>query len=691
MGLPSRTARLALADPYSAQASITGLRFQDVLPLNIKDFGAVGDGVADDTLAINNALQAAADLGGAVVFGPTGTYLNSGIIINGSHISLVGAGRGLTIFKLKAASNVAPIRTIAATQAYPALTRLTDLYFADFSIDGNFYNQTTSPAPYFEADGLWVKYAERVVVDNVEAYDTWTDGVLFQAVQRGVIRNCLFRRNGQATVTIDNQPTTASANGASTGTLTNGAAGYGVNAYQNKLVYVFSGTGAGQVRGIQSNTATVLTVSDPWDVLPDATSKWRVLTANTNASGIGVRGLIAVAELAASIDIVIANNIVEANTGTGNGIFVSGDIQNGTVLFNGKHINIVGNVVINPYDEGIEVKNTNDTTITGNTVCGSVGGSDGRNISDAILVREAQNAVVTGNYVRDYYNGITAATFTVSLASDISITGNTVINCNKDLVNGRGIKLLAQGGFNIFSIAVGSNRVYNSGKAAIGASVSGGSIIHQVSVVGNTLAGGSFVGIWFDNATVRDALIVGNTCANNGAGGGGFGSGIYIDACSNILVASNRCYDDAVAPQNYGITLANACNQLECVDNNVYGNVTSGLRLSAFSGNNPRVENNNGWNIAGVSGDRGDTSPTFTVGTDQEVQRFATALTANRTITLASANTAVNGNRFRVVRTGLGAFTLDVGGVKTIPAGTAAFVDVAYDGTAWRLVAYGTL
>lgn len=89
-----------------------------------------------------------------------------------------------------------------------------------------------------------------------------------------------------------------------------------------------------------------------------------------------------------------------------------------------------------------------------------------------------------------------------------------------------------------------------------------------------------------------------------------------------------------------------------------------------------------------VSADRGDASVTLNAETDVPIQRFATTLTANRVVTLG---TGANGSWFTITRTGLGAFTLDVGGLKTIPSGTAAFVDVAHDGTAWRLVRYGTL
>ena len=92
----------------------------------------------------------------------------------------------------------------------------------------------------------------------------------------------------------------------------------------------------------------------------------------------------------------------------------------------------------------------------------------------------------------------------------------------------------------------------------------------------------------------------------------------------------------------------------------------------------------------GVSADRGDTSVTLDIALDKEVQHFATALTANRTVSLPTAK-VWNGAKFRIVRTGLGAGTLDVNTIKTIPANTAAFIEVTCDGTLWYLTGYGLL
>jgi len=69
------------------------------------------------------------------------------------------------------------------------------------------------------------------------------------------------------------------------------------------------------------------------------------------------------------------------------------------------------------------------------------------------------------------------------------------------------------------------------------------------------------------------------------------------------------------------------------------------------------------------------------------IQIWSTALTENRTITLDTTS-AVDGDTFTIQRTAGGAFTLDVGGLKTIPASIKAEVVVRYNGSAWTLISY---
>jgi hypothetical protein len=98
---------------------------------------------------------------------------------------------------------------------------------------------------------------------------------------------------------------------------------------------------------------------------------------------------------------------------------------------------------------------------------------------------------------------------------------------------------------------------------------------------------------------------------------------------------------------------------------------------------------------AGIAPNRGDADITLVPGVDFETQYFRSPLTANRLVTLSTKNVR-NGSRFRVVREGLGAGTLDVGGLKTIPAATRAFVEIQYTidpliGAFWVLIGYGLL
>ena len=50
-------------------------------PLNIRDFGAKGDGVTNDTGALQKALDACGASGGGTVIVPEGVYLTGSIIL----------------------------------------------------------------------------------------------------------------------------------------------------------------------------------------------------------------------------------------------------------------------------------------------------------------------------------------------------------------------------------------------------------------------------------------------------------------------------------------------------------------------------------------------------------------------------------------------------------------------------------
>lgn len=67
---------------------------------------------------------------------------------------------------------------------------------------------------------------------------------------------------------------TATAGGAST--LTNSSKNWTANQWANYQVRLVSGTGAGQIRTITSNTATVITVGTAWTIQPDSTTTYSI-------------------------------------------------------------------------------------------------------------------------------------------------------------------------------------------------------------------------------------------------------------------------------------------------------------------------------------------------------------------------------------------------------------------------------
>jgi hypothetical protein len=101
-------------------------RFSDTV--NVKDFGAVGDGTTDDTIAIQAAINAAF---GKTVIIPAGTYIVTQIF-GISKVSIVGEGSGVSILMRKDNS---------PTQSILEFSGNNDFQIVDLTIDGNKFNQ----------------------------------------------------------------------------------------------------------------------------------------------------------------------------------------------------------------------------------------------------------------------------------------------------------------------------------------------------------------------------------------------------------------------------------------------------------------------------------------------------------------------------------------------------------------------
>lgn len=168
------------ADNYSVTATGTTTarilkdRFADVI--NVKDFGAKGDGVTDDAAAINAAQNALAEKGGGILFYPAGTYLvgyygmsyiQRASIICKDNIRNVGAGIGSTIIKLK---NSASSHIFVMRNAHK-------ITIENMTIDGNRDNQEIPLEGQPSCGVLIVNNAYECSIKNIYIKDAYDYGI----------------------------------------------------------------------------------------------------------------------------------------------------------------------------------------------------------------------------------------------------------------------------------------------------------------------------------------------------------------------------------------------------------------------------------------------------------------------------------------------------------------------------------
>jgi len=178
---------------------------------DVKSYGAQGDGVTDDTYAIQSAIEAARAAGGGIVWFPPGTYMVSTndagwvngngtpaslIITNVGRIELRGAGRNLSIIKV-----VPTLTTTLAPQGVIMLEHInvSEVIVSDLTFDGNREARgiTTTWTAYNEDDGYSVEGSDRLVATRVRVQNVANDAFDIDNVKNSVFVDCEALNSGE--------------------------------------------------------------------------------------------------------------------------------------------------------------------------------------------------------------------------------------------------------------------------------------------------------------------------------------------------------------------------------------------------------------------------------------------------------------------------------------------------------------
>ncbi len=178
------------------------VRAADVL--NVKDFGAVGDGITDDVVAVQATIAYAVAAGGGHVFFPRGTYNISIPLLTYQNITLLGEGSDVSIIKkttTTVGSGTSRARGGAITDSY-VVDSIISVWHDDTGTGTLYSYRTNLYALKLEGIGnTYGIYAPRVsqcmwenlYVENVATailtYDAWMMNyrrITSQGTQRGI-------------------------------------------------------------------------------------------------------------------------------------------------------------------------------------------------------------------------------------------------------------------------------------------------------------------------------------------------------------------------------------------------------------------------------------------------------------------------------------------------------------------------
>ena len=188
-------------DIYVDGTNVTDRYFMDIptesrLIIDVREFGATGDGSTDDTDSIQAACNWAMANGGGVVWFPTGTYIVTQIDVQAG---MTLEGDGGAVLKKKASQPTSTRTFTTQNYLHSAATDSAPLVFRNLRFDGNRANQGTYTG--YEKDQMHSIFLMgnsnntgrlRAIVDGCTFVDGTADGVSVYTNVDFTVSNCFF-------------------------------------------------------------------------------------------------------------------------------------------------------------------------------------------------------------------------------------------------------------------------------------------------------------------------------------------------------------------------------------------------------------------------------------------------------------------------------------------------------------------
>lgn len=156
----------------------------------VREFGAVGDGVSDDSKAIEAAISAAEKAGGGTVDFQKGVYKCMGLKPK-SLVSFQGRGWGETV--LKGFDNHSDQAIVDGTGCYSEASPLTEFNVYDIELDGRDMNHL---GYHYNRKGIGNQWMKNCVFRNVFVHDTPATGIGTDFIINGYFLGCLVTKCG---------------------------------------------------------------------------------------------------------------------------------------------------------------------------------------------------------------------------------------------------------------------------------------------------------------------------------------------------------------------------------------------------------------------------------------------------------------------------------------------------------------